>query len=107
MKKVMLLAMLFIGVSMAYPQVNEEPIEYTRDAYIEQINLLEDMLAECQNKGDSFCDGWEDGYIQGWCYQQPNCYEPYVPLCPLPDWNEDHYKGGYNRGFLAGREARE
>jgi hypothetical protein len=55
---------------------------------------------------DAFCDGWKDGYKAGYCYRQYACLEPLVPLCPLPRLGEDTYKDGYNRGFLAGLNAR-
>jgi len=55
---------------------------------------------------DAFCDGWEDGYKAGYCYRQYACLEPLVPLCPLPRLGEDTYQDGYNRGFLAGLNAR-
>lgn len=51
-----------------------------------------------------FCDGWEKGYVRGYCYQDPNCIEPIVPLCPLPNLLEDTYQDGYDRGFLKGKE---
>lgn len=54
-----------------------------------------------------FCDGWAAGYVAGYCYQQYSCLEPLVPLCPLPRLGEDGYKDGYNRGFLAGLNARQ
>lgn len=53
-----------------------------------------------------FCEGWEAGYKAGYCYQQANCLAPLVPLCPLAGLGEDNYQGGYNRGFLAGLNAR-
>jgi hypothetical protein len=57
--------------------------------------------------GDTgFCEGWEAGYVAGYCYNQYSCLAPLVPLCPLPRLNEDSYQGGYNRGFLAGLNAR-
>lgn len=52
-----------------------------------------------------FCEGWENGYKSGYCYEKVNCLEPLVPLCPLPRLNEDSFKGGYERGFLAGLSA--
>lgn len=53
-----------------------------------------------------FCEGWEAGYVAGYCYQKYSCLEPLVPLCPLPRLGEDNYQGGYNRGFLVGLNAR-
>lgn len=55
-----------------------------------------------------FCEGFEDGYEYGYCYdlktEQPDpfCIEPIPPLCPLPGLNENTYEGGYARGFLRG-----
>lgn len=53
-------------------------------------------------EGSAFCDGYEAGYIAGYCYKVYGCLEPLTPLCPLPDLGEDNYKGGYNKGFLDG-----
>ena len=55
-------------------------------------------------QSSDFCDGWEEGYKEGYCYQIDNCLEPLVPLCPLPKVNESTYKHGYNRGFIKGRK---
>lgn len=53
--------------------------------------------------GSSFCSGWSAGYIAGHCYGKGySCLEPLVPLCPLARLGEDHFEGGYNRGFLRG-----
>lgn len=54
----------------------------------------------------AFCDGWEDGYKARYCYRQYACLPPLVPLCPLPRLGEETYQDGYNRGFLAGLNAR-
>ena len=56
-----------------------------------------------EGRYDSFCEGWKDGYKEGWCYELPhNCITPIVPLCPLPELYRDTYIDGYNRGFLKG-----
>jgi hypothetical protein len=54
---------------------------------------------------NQFCDGFTNGYIDGYCYDQPVgiCLEPLVPLCPLPRLNRDTYKDGYNTGFVQGK----
>lgn len=56
---------------------------------------------------DVFCDGWESGWEAGWCYGQSFCTAPLPPICPIPRFNEDGYVDGYNRGFLAGLNARK
>ena len=53
-----------------------------------------------------FCDGWRAGYIAGYCYRQQYCLPPIVPLCPLARLGEYEFDDGYNRGFLAGLNAR-
>lgn len=57
-------------------------------------------------KQSDFCDGWEKGYVDGWCYKKVNCYAPYVPHCPYPNYNEDNFMGGYKKGFLQGLNDR-
>lgn len=48
-----------------------------------------------------YCDGWEDGYEQGWCYERYACISPITPICPIPRYYESNssYTDGYNRGF--------
>jgi hypothetical protein len=56
-----------------------------------------------------YCDGWEDGYKEGWCYGKGmGCFDPIVPVCPVPRYNErnDSYRDGYNRGFTAAQRKR-
>jgi len=65
------------------------------------------FIAPTPSSADSFCAGWHDGFIAGYCYQNDFCLEPLVPLCPLPNINEDSYQDGYGRGFLAGLSARK
>lgn len=56
---------------------------------------------------DDFCEGFELGYKEGYCYGQGyGCLEPLTPLCPLPRLGEDSFKGGYQRGFLVGLRTR-
>lgn len=56
----------------------------------------------------SYCDGWKEGYVSGYCYGSTyGCLKPLAPLCPLPRIGESSYKDGYNRGFIAGRAAKE
>jgi len=53
-----------------------------------------------------FCDGYQDGYEEGWCYGEFSCLPPLPPLCPLPNLGEDGFRDGYNRGFIEGRRAK-
>jgi len=53
---------------------------------------------------DSYCEGWEKGYVAGYCYEVVNCIEPVVPVCPIPEIGFDTYQDGYNRGFTKGKE---
>jgi hypothetical protein len=54
----------------------------------------------------TYSDGWEAGYVQGWCYEVSNCISPLVPMCPIPKIGQDTYSDGYNRGFLKGKSNR-
>jgi hypothetical protein len=49
-----------------------------------------------------FCDGWEDGYKAGYCYQNYTCMAPMTPMCPMQRIGESTYQDGYNRGFMRG-----
>lgn len=53
-----------------------------------------------------FCDGYQAGYKEGYCYQKFACIPPIPPLCPIPRIGEDTYQDGYNRSFIAGLNAR-
>ena len=54
---------------------------------------------------DDFCQGFEDGYCEGW-KDVKGQYEvcPVAPVCPVPDVDNDTYRGGYNTGFKKGRQ---
>lgn len=47
----------------------------------------------------TYCDGWREGYREGFCYEIVNCIKPVTPVCPIPKINFNKYKDGYNRGF--------
>lgn len=53
---------------------------------------------------DPFTRGFEDGYVEGYCYDIFGCIEPIVPIAPIPKIGEsyDSYRDGYNRGFKTG-----
>lgn len=52
---------------------------------------------------DSFCDGFQLGYEEGWCYRASYyCIRPITPICPIARIGERTFQDGYNRGFLLG-----
>jgi len=56
----------------------------------------------------TYCDGWKEGYVAGWCYKDAyGCIEPEPPICPPPKINQETFKDGYNRGFLKGKKDRD
>jgi hypothetical protein len=55
----------------------------------------------------TYCMGWQSGYISGYCYNDPFCIEPIVPICGIPRVNFNKYKDGVADGFLAGRKKRK
>ena len=68
--------------------------------------LLLAFTLSTSDKSTEFCDGWEDGYCQGWEYVKGPEFSicPIVPLCPMPKMFAEEYLDGYNRGFLKGRQ---
>jgi len=51
----------------------------------------------------AYCEGWGDGYPDGYCHREFNCIAPITPLCPLRTIEEQNtYKAGYQRGFRRG-----
>ena len=53
---------------------------------------------------DKYCEGFQDGYKAGYCYEVVGCIEPTPPICPTPTVNcSTGYKCGYNRGFAKGK----
>lgn len=57
---------------------------------------------------DKYCEGFEDGFKEGWCYERWGCLAPLPPLCPLPEIEcEKGYKCGYNRGFVLALNKRD
>ena len=53
-----------------------------------------------------FCQGWEEGYCEGW-RDVKGSYAPcpVTPVCPVAPVGKDTYNGGYNLGFKAGSKA--
>ena len=66
------------------------------------------LFSGATEKQSSWCEGFNDGWKAGYCYQRPNCLPPLAPLCPLPTvFEENNYEGGYNRGFATGLKRRD
>lgn len=89
MKKVILVLAVILGVSQVFSSVNFTNADQTKTSKIQT----------------DFCKGWEDGYCEGWKDvkgQFAVC--PVEPVCPVPNVGANTYKGGYNKGFKAGRK---
>jgi hypothetical protein len=57
-----------------------------------------------EKESTNYCQGWRDGYIDGYCYLKSPCVHPLPPICPVRRINEDdNYSSGYKRGFLNGK----
>lgn len=54
-----------------------------------------------------FCKGWADGFKEGYCYGIYGCVAPYPPPCAIPNIGNDNYRGGYNQGFVAGKNKKD
>lgn len=53
----------------------------------------------------SYHRGFRDGWAAGWRHVRGQfSMPPLAPLAPLPRPGEDHYRGGYNRGFEMGMQ---
>lgn len=69
------------------------------------LNLLFSVFGFNEKK--TYCDGWSDGYILGYCGNDLFCIEPVVPICPLPSVGLDEYKHGLLKGVKAGKKKRD
>lgn len=63
------------------------------------------LVPEAHANGD-YCEGFQDGYAEGWCYEEFGCIKPIPPICPIPRIGEQGYQDGYNRGFQTGTRAK-
>jgi hypothetical protein len=70
-------------------------------------HLLIIIIFFIQANGKTYCDGFEDGYKRGWCYNDPNCITPIVPPCGIPRVNFNTYEGGFEDGFILGKKDRK
>lgn len=53
--------------------------------------------------------GFQNGYKEGYCYNDFGCISPIPPITPIPLIGEsnDNYQDGYNRGFKRGLEDKQ
>lgn len=53
--------------------------------------------------------GFQNGYQEGYCYNDFGCIAPIPPITPIPLIGEsnDNYQDGYNRGFKRGLEDKQ
>lgn len=53
--------------------------------------------------------GFQNGYKEGYCYNDFGCISPIPPITPIPLIGEsnDNYQDGYNRGFKSGLEDKQ
>ncbi len=60
-------------------------------------------------KEKTYCDGWSDGYPEGWKdVKGKYAIAPVTPICPIPEVDKTTYTDGYNRGFKQGiKDAKE
>jgi len=58
---------------------------------------------------NDYSKGFQNGYKQGYCYNDYGCISPTPPISPIPliGENNDSYQDGYNRGFKAGLEDKK
>ena len=65
------------------------------------------MLLLMSFRTSSYCDGFKEGYIAGYCYEIDGCNTPNIPNCPNAEAGFTTYQDGYNRGFTKGKEKQE
>ena len=68
------------------------------------ICILISNILQLYNINHTYCDGWEKGYVKGYCYEVQNCIKPTVPICPIPKIGFETYQDGLDRGFVEGKE---
>lgn len=55
----------------------------------------------------TYCNGWQKGYVEGWCYKDQNCIVPVIPICPISDPNFNSFEYGRKDGFIKGQKDRK
>lgn len=68
------------------------------------LNLLFIVFGFSEKK--TFCEGFEQGWKDGYCQEDLFCIEPISPICPIPTVGLDQYRHGYSKGFKAGKKKK-
>ena len=71
------------------------------------IILIALILMSTTDNSTAYCEGWNNGYKEGWCYEIYSCIEPIPPICPIPRVGFESYRDGYNRGFQQALKDRD
>jgi hypothetical protein len=68
--------------------------------------VLLNIVSLAQN---DYSRGFQNGYKEGYCYNDFGCISPIPPITPIPLIGEsnDNYQDGYNRGFKLGLEDKQ
>ena len=70
--------------------------------------IIEDSIVFYIEFDDTFCNGFKEGFEDGYCFDEYICNPPITPICPLLTINDtDNYKGGYKRGFIIGANRKK
>lgn len=98
---ILVIIILIMTVFAFNTKANQSDTTYV----VQGICINEQLEAE---KLNSYCEGFKEGFEDGYCYKEPYCIPPIPPICPVPGINEENnYRGGYNRGFITGRKKRK
>lgn len=68
------------------------------------LTILSTLTIQSQT---NYCNGWENGFKEGYCYSDYGCVAPVAPVCPVARVGENSYMDGYNRGFVIGKKEKE
>lgn len=72
---------------------------------MKQLLLIITVILCLSFQSSDIKQGWNDGYINGYCHKQEFCIKPIVPIMPIPRIQDTTYTKMYNRGFVAGLRA--
>lgn len=64
--------------------------------------MLSLLFVSLSVQASDFCQGYADGYYEGYCYDLGDECRPEPVACPYPSAEEDDYSGGFRRGLTDG-----